>query len=73
MANFCNKCGAELFEGGAFCMKCGAPVQQAVQSQQQPDFVNNNPMPQTAPVQPVSTGNMTQDFIERRKRERGQY
>ena len=80
MSNFCNNCGAELFEGGTFCMKCGAPVNQAPMPQQAPPVqqtqqppMPSNPVSQAPPQQPVSTGNMTKDFIEKRKRERGQY
>ena len=32
---FCNKCGYELREGSAFCIRCGAPVQ-PINSDRQP-------------------------------------
>ena len=42
----CEKCGAELQEGAAFCQKCGAPVSAA------PPV---SPETQTAPMTPPST------------------
>ncbi len=95
MSNLCPKCGAELFEGGRFCMVCGLPLdgaqpqpmprtQAPPQPQQMPQTqappqpqqmpMQQPPMPQQPmPPQEQKPHNMTQEFIERRKREKGIY
>ncbi len=45
----CKACGAELYEGGKFCGKCGAPVEAAPVPVQEPEAA-----PETTPVEKVT-------------------
>ena len=53
---FCNKCGAALSDGDAFCSACGAPVQPVDTPAQAPDQPVEVPaqVPVPVPDQPVT-------------------
>ncbi|MBR4868584.1 MAG: zinc ribbon domain-containing protein, partial [Clostridia bacterium] len=45
---FCKNCGQEIAEGNAFCMSCGAPVEQQAAAQPAQQYVDPQPVAQPA-------------------------
>ncbi|HJR07449.1 MAG TPA: DUF4097 family beta strand repeat-containing protein [Pyrinomonadaceae bacterium] len=55
MADRCNNCGAELFEGQQFCRACGAPTRQFSSEELPTQMLPGQQQPQQPPPNPLST------------------